>query len=364
MLLIKEIGGLFLWKLTECKFSYWNRNRWKSKDVGFYLNSILDDSKTVCVGPEGLIIIKENHKLFVKGHWFQDFEKYIRNSPLPATARHDDGGYWKSLIVKTNESSDLMGIIIMNSQDLTKDQLEDEKNKLREHFETSGLDYNLKSLYFHTWNGIEKMPYDLLFGEPYIIEEFDRFKLRISPESYLLANTYAARIIHDSLKKFCRVYESTTLLDISCGTGPISFSFSPHVKKCIGIDSCFQSIADAKYNAELNKEESVTFIHGNVEMVLPEIFEDNRDDLVAVINSSRTELNKTTFKFLRKCKHLKKIIFISTKPDVDIANFERLCRPAGKESYLGKYFVPLLAIPVDMFPQTKQYGLIMMFQRL
>ncbi|GFT88075.1 hypothetical protein TNCV_3718611 [Trichonephila clavipes] len=334
------------------------------KTVGFFIENLEGTSKNVCLSPDNLVIIKNNHKKFVK-----DFQHYIRNSPLPPNLELGDGGYWKSISMRSNMIGDMMGIIHVNQQGMSEKQIQLEKKNLQEYFEKNGQHYNLKSLYFQE-NFLSKAendqsPYELLFGDSCIIEELNGLRFRLSPQSFFSSNTYVAGPMFNALKQLCRVKDSTTVLDIFCGTGPLSLIFSPNVKKCIGFDTCSQSIEDAKYNSQLNNMFNTEFIHGRPETVLRDIFTcDYHSDLIAVINPSKFELSKTAARYLRECKYLKKVIYISAKPRTAVDNFIRLCKPAGPDSYLGKYFVPVFALPVDLCPQTEHYGLIMMFQRL
>ncbi|KAG8188454.1 hypothetical protein JTE90_008019 [Oedothorax gibbosus] len=334
------------------------------KTVGFFLEKQLDDVKFVCVSPEEVVIIKESHKEFLK-----DFQDYISHSSLSANLTLDDGGHWKSVLVRSNRAGDLMGIIIMNPQTLTKKELDLEKESLRKYFETVEKNYNLKSLYFQACSlskcSHDQAPFQLLYGDSSITEELNAMRFQISPESYFQSNTQAAESLYESVKKLCRVNESTTVIDIFSGTGPVSLTFAPHVKKCIGIEPCVQAYNDAKNNAVINNHHNVEFIHGSPDNLLREVlYQDYYNDLIVIINPSRVELSKAALRSLRECKYLKKIIFISNKPRSAVDNFIKLCKPSGADSYIGKYFVPLLAVPYDISPQTEHFGLIVMFQRL
>lgn len=50
----------------------------------------------------------------------QDFQTYIRQSPLPASKHYTDKGYWKNLIVRSNSVGDMMAIVIMHPQELSQ----------------------------------------------------------------------------------------------------------------------------------------------------------------------------------------------------------------------------------------------------
>ncbi|XP_055937393.1 tRNA (uracil-5-)-methyltransferase homolog B-like [Argiope bruennichi] len=339
------------------------------KTVGFYLEDPNDKSKIICVEPSELVIIKENHKKFAK-----DFERYIRNSPWVASTIHDDVGFWKSVKMKSNMDGDLMGIVSIHPRQLSQEELEEEKRKLCEYFTASGESYNLKSLYFQTcsdkkpqkynFKPPEEDPCELLFGDKHLVEQMDHLRLSISPESFFLPNTTVAASLYGALQKICRMHSSMSVLDIFCGVGAASLVFSNRVKKCIGVDTCFRNVADAVFNASKSGIENVEFLCKMPESVLHDINDfQYHEDLIAVISPARAELSLPVLKFLRRCKHLSKIIYITTKPRLAVDNFVRLCKPAASEGYLGKPFVPLIALPVDLLPQTEHYALAVVFQR-
>ncbi|KFM71441.1 tRNA (uracil(54)-C(5))-methyltransferase-like protein, partial [Stegodyphus mimosarum] len=262
-----------------------------------------------------------------------------------------------------------MAIVVMNPQILTKEELQIEKEKLKDYFSTITKTYNLISLYFQACSlsscSHEQAPFELLLGEPYIIEELNGLKLRISPESYFLTNTKIVESVNNTLLKLCKVKNSTTVIDVCCGTGPLSLAFSHKVKRCIGIDASAQAINDANVNAEANNKGNVDFIQGHVEHLLKMLLDDAfHEDLLVVINPSKINLSKAIVKSVRECKHLKKVVYISTKPQNSLDDFIQLCKPCGPHAQFGKPFFPILAVPVDFFPQTEHFGLILMLQRL
>ncbi|XP_054710847.1 tRNA (uracil-5-)-methyltransferase homolog B-like isoform X2 [Uloborus diversus] len=250
-----------------------------------------------------------------------------------------------------------------------KEEIQEQKEKLQEHFKSITKAYKLKSLYFqecpHSNCTHEQAPFELLFGDTYIMEELNGLDMQISPDSFLLSNTKAAESMYKALLKLCKVKKSTTFLDIYSGIGPLSMTFSPYVKECIGVEPCFQANQDAIVNAHLNAKSNVDFIRAQPEVVLSDILKENFfEDLVAVLNPSKVGISKNLITVLRECRHLKKIIYITTKPSSSMDNFVGLCQPCGPLRHLGKAFLPILALPVDLFPHTQHYGLVVMFQRL
>lgn len=65
---------------------------------------------------------------------------------------------------------------------------------------------------------------------------------------------------------------------------------------------------------------------------------------------------------LRRIDKLKRLIYISCNPQAALANFVQLGRPQSKNLF-GDPFVPVAAIPVDMFPHTNHCELIILFER-
>lgn len=66
---------------------------------------------------------------------------------------------------------------------------------------------------------------------------------------------------------------------------------------------------------------------------------------------------------LRRKLQLKKLVFISCDPKAAFKNFVDLTRPASK-TLSGDPFVPITALPVDLFPHTHHCELAIYFERL
>jgi len=190
-------------------------------------------------------------------------------------------------------------------------------------------------------------------------------KIHISPDSFFHSNTKAAESMFNSVFKLCRVKKSSTVLDISCGVGALSCLFSSRVKRCFGIDDSLQAIEDAKRNAVENNIQNAEFIYSRPESVIKDVLtKDYHEDLLVILNSSRCVINKPVIASLREFKSVDKIVFISNKPQTVVDNIVQLCRPCGPARSLGKAFLPILAVPVDLCPHTDHFGLVMMLQRL
>ena len=157
--------------------------------------------------------------------------------------------------------------------------------------------------------------------------------------------------------------KKTTLLDLCCGTGTLSTLMASHVKHVIGIDSSNSAIEDAKRNAAENNVRNATFLAGTVEEILPRLADENylTGNVVAVANPSRRGLHPNVIRTLRRMNYIQKLVYVSCKADGDaFNNFVLLCRPRSDS---GAPFVPVNAVPVDLFPHTPHCELVLSFER-
>ena len=66
---------------------------------------------------------------------------------------------------------------------------------------------------------------------------------------------------------------------------------------------------------------------------------------------------------IRKNKLIKKLIYVSCDPKAAMKNFLDLGRAASK-IYREEAFLPVKAIPVDLFPHTSHCELVIYFERI
>lgn len=65
---------------------------------------------------------------------------------------------------------------------------------------------------------------------------------------------------------------------------------------------------------------------------------------------------------LRRMTHLKRLVYLSCSPKAALQNFLSLSMAKSKTKQ-GAPFLPVKAVPVDMFPQTPHCELIVYFER-
>ncbi|CAG9561743.1 unnamed protein product [Danaus chrysippus] len=348
---------------NKCEFTVGIDDETGKPTVGFRLGSYV--TGTVGVAPvDSLIHISDKMKQSVL--LFQDF---VRKSNMSPFSPADYSGYWRYLTVReSTHNGDIMLIVAMYPQDLTNEKLEELKRQLIEHFSSEEAQAcGVKSVYFE---GITKKrlgedgskPIHLM-GSTHIVDTILGLQFRISPEAFFQINTAGANILYQSAIELSNVNDKSTLIDICCGTGTIGLCFAKHVGKVLGIELVSEAVNDAKFNAEWNSIDNCSFFSGRAEDVLPSVLaRATSDDVIAVVDPPRAGLHMRAVTQLRNTKKVSRLIYISCSPASAVKNFVDLSRPSSK-TLRGAAFVPVKAVPVDMFPYTKHVELAVLFER-
>ncbi|KAI8486889.1 tRNA (uracil(54)-C(5))-methyltransferase -B [Branchiostoma belcheri] len=314
----------------------------------------------ICVPADRCVNIPESHLQVARL-----YQQYIRSSPLPACILFHEGGHWREITVRTNMAGDKMVIITFFPADLSQEDMEAEKSKLVEFFiHGPGKVCNITSLEKTRSTHLEA-PFQLLHGEPYIYETCLGHRFRISPEAFFQTNTLGAEVLFQTIAEISGVTADTTLLDICCGTGTIGIVLANSVKKVIGVEVASQAVEDAHVNAVLNDVDNAEFICGKAETVLPRLIPElqNTPEVVAVVDPARKGLNPRVTGAIRNCPSLNRLVYVSCKPRGEtMRNFIELCSPPT-DKVQGPPFVPVRAVPIDMFPHTSHIELVVLFER-
>ncbi|XP_030019825.2 tRNA (uracil-5-)-methyltransferase homolog A [Manduca sexta] len=349
---------------NKCEFTVGIDEETQLPTVGARLGSYVTGK--VGVGPvQHLTHISEKTKSAVL--YFQEF---VRSSNLAPFSPADYSGYWRFLTVRhSTYNDDVMLIIHMHPQDMSEEELDKVKKDLVEHFSSEkAVACGIKSLYFELVTkrrvGEEASKPVHLMGATHIIDTILGKQFRISPEAFFQINTAGAEILYQSAIDLSKVDKESTVVDICCGTGTIGLCFAQHCSKVLGIELVPEAVKDAKANTELNKIENCDFFTGKAEDNLPSVLArvTKGSDVIAIVDPPRAGLHMRAVTQLRNTRSVKRLIYISCSPSSAVKNFVDLARPSSK-TLRGAPFVPVTAVPVDMFPLTKHVELVVLFQR-
>ena len=348
------------------EFSIWPGIDDNAKTVGFFVGQPSKHDRVVCVEPDQLIITKQSHIDLAK-----KFQQYLRDvSPLDVCQNYGVGGHWRRLHIRSNRQNDQhMLTAILHPQNLDDNELREEMTRIQDYFAD---DPRVSSLYFHATRHTRSThtknePYYHLAGDQTITEQLFDKTFVISPDSFFQVNTLAAEMLYRQIMTEMNLTKKTTVLDLCCGTGTLAILLSDQVRKVIAIDSSESAIADAKKNAEMNGVKNVEFITGTVEQELSRLQSESylKTPVVAVANPSRRALHPHVIRTMRQMSFINRLVYVSCKPQGDaLRNFVQLCSSVTNDRYNDKSpFIPINAIPVDLFPHTEHCELIVTFER-
>lgn len=247
----------------------------------------------------------------------------------------------------------------------------------------------------------------------------------IGPLSFFQTNILACEVLYTKALDLLNPAPGSLLLDVCCGTGTIGMCASRKFRdlQVVGIDIVEQAIENAKSNCVLNGIDSASYIAGRAENVLPPLIDaltevmkaknqngDTRTspiqtapptaataafpeiqqiadrmltlqsgaaaaaaaprELCALVDPPRSGLHSTVLAALKSCPLLDRLLYISCNPDSLAENLAMLCHPRKGLSFHEIHtlkiepFVPVKAIPVDMFPYTYHCEVVILLERL
>ncbi|CAJ0747843.1 11876_t:CDS:10 [Entrophospora sp. SA101] len=246
---------------NKCEFTI-GLNLDKEKTVGFLLGAYKDGLVSV-LEPNKTIHVSDVAKKLAKG-----MQDYVRNSQYDIYDR------------RTKQ-------VQLHPQNLTEEQLGQEKIKLTNYFQafSKNENFNLTCLLIQLFDGVsngmsDKVPYELLYGTSYIHEEMMNCRFRVSPLAFFQTNTAAAEVLYNQ----CRT------IGIA-----LSKKLGNKIKGVIGIELSTEAIEDAKINSILNGIENAEYIVGPVENNLRTLnnFNNSRPgSLIAILDPPRAGVHK------------------------------------------------------------------------
>lgn len=296
-----------------------------------------------------------------------EFEKFVRDSGLAPYSPVSHEGVWRQLNVRTTRNKDILIVPVIHPQEMSREELDALKKKIVEYFtEGPGQVLGITSIFFKSYG--QKEPGDEdesehLWGEEHIYETILDKRFRVSPEAFLQVNTTGAELLYDKIGELAELDGTSAILDICCGTGTIGISLAERCLKVYGIELVEKAADDARFNAEENGLENIVVFTGKAEENMPVLVQNcTKVNVVGIVDPPRAGLNGNVVFGLRKCDNMKHLVYVSCDPTVASKNFINLGRPQSKQ-YKGEFFIPLRAIPVDLFPHTPHYELVILFER-
>jgi len=309
------------------------------------------------------------------------FEKLVQVSTIPPYSSLDRSGNWRNLMLRTSrgsqegvqEISQIMAVAVVDPQNLTSSAIDQLRSDLKDFFQPGGKgggsDCGVTSLFIQLAparreSGKSEPAPELLFGPTTIQETLLGRKFNISPQAFFQVNTLAAEVLYRTVGDVAELTKKTSLVDVCCGTGTIGICLADRAGQVVGVEIVQEAVRDAIRNAEINKVNNCKFFAGKAEDILSNILRDvDSKEVVAIVDPPRAGLHPRALAAIRNTPSIQRLVYVSCDAKNAMKNFVDLSRPPSKTAK-GDPFLPTKIVPVDLFPHTRGFELVLLFERV
>lgn len=183
---------------------------------------------------------------------------------------------------------------------------------------------------------------EILAGQPYITDNLEGLKLRLSPSAFSQINPAQTAVLYRKVSEYAALTGRETVIDAYSGVGSIALFLARSVKRVVGLESVKAAVTDATRNAALNNIDNASFRAGRVETLLPQILRDGPLPDLVILDPPRRGCHPNVLQAMTE--HLiPRLIYVSCDPGT-------LARDLG--ILAGHGYRLRVVQPVDMFPHT------------
>ena len=154
----------------------------------------------------------------------------------------------------------------------------------------------------------------ILYGPGFIYERVDKYKFKISPQSFFQVNTKGMEILYKKALEASNIKKTDIVIDAYCGVGTISIFASQYAKHVYGVELNKNAILDAKINQKINNINNITFIADDATNYMTKLARVREHVDVVLMDPPRDGSTKA---FIDAIKYLgaRKVVYVSCNPD-------------------------------------------------
>ena len=336
---------------NKLEFSFSNR-RWllpeevktdvpaEKNALGFHMAGRFDrilDITECHLQPDPSNAIRNNLRMFALKH----------KLPFYDPVEHE--GFMRNVMIRTSNTGGIM-VVVQFARPRHED-IELVLNHLKESFpQISSLQYIINSKLNDTIYDQEVICYH---GQPFIEEEMEGLKFRISAKSFFQTNSEQAYTLYKFTREFAGLSGNEVVYDLYTGTGTIAQFIAKNAAKVVGIESVPEAIEDAKANAERNGLSNLSFFAGDMRKILTaEFIAENGQPEVVITDPPRAGMHPDVVNTLLAAAP-QRIVYVSCNPATQARDLQLM-----SEAYEVK-----IVQPVDMFPHTHHIENIVLLER-
>lgn len=330
-----------------------SNNKWFTKEE---INSGEKFSMTNAVGfhlPGRYDKILDINKCWLQeepGNEIRNFiRKYAEERKLSFYNTKEHKGFLRNLIIRNSSLNELMVILVFGEDDKKESEL-----LLKElNINFPSINSLLYSINLKKNDSLYDQEIICFSGQDHIKERLEDLEFKISPKSFFQTNTEQVLKLYDKVREFAGLTSEETVYDLYTGTGSIAIFLSRYARNIVGIEAVADAIADAEYNAAINKIKNTKFYTGDIKDILNEDFllKHGRPDVI-ISDPPRAGMHTDVLESILKTS-ADKIIYVSCNPATQARDME----------ILGKSYKVSRIQAIDMFPHTHHVESIVVLER-
>ncbi|MFN1833767.1 23S rRNA (uracil(1939)-C(5))-methyltransferase RlmD [Balneola sp. MJW-20] len=183
---------------------------------------------------------------------------------------------------------------------------------------------------------------NVIHGPGYIVDKIGDYTFKIHPNAFFQTNTKQAETLYSVARDYAELKDGDVIYDLYCGVGTLSLFVSPKAKKVVGIELVDVAIENARFNAEENEIDNVSFVLGDMKDVFTtEMTEEYGAPDVLITDPPRAGMHQDVVERLIELK-VPRLVYVS-------CNSSTMARDL---KLLSECYEVQEVQPVDMFPQT------------
>lgn len=271
-----------------------------------------------------------------------DVRNFIKNHAISKSYSfynaREQQGFLRNMIVRTSSIGQIMLIVVFGYDDRAAIN-ELLSAVMRKFPEITSLQLIINE---KVNDSISDLDVELFAGVPWIDEEMEGLKFRISPKSFYQTNSKQAYELYKVVRNFADLSGKELVYDLYTGTGTIANFIASKASKVVGIEYVEDAIKDAQVNSDVNGIKNTDFFAGDMKDVLTDEFvAKHGSPEVMVIDPPRAGMHQNVIDvILRAAPRL--IVYVSCNPATQARDL----------ALLDKDYKVMEIQPVDMFPHT------------
>ena len=190
-------------------------------------------------------------------------------------------------------------------------------------------------------------------GEPFITEEMEGLKFRITPKSFYQTNSKQAHTLYEKVREFAGLTGNELVYDLYTGLGTIAQFVAKEAGNVVGIEAVPEAIEAARENARMNEIGNVSFHAGDMKDLFREDFlRTHGIPEVVITDPPRDGMHKDVVAQLLSISP-SRIVYVSCNSATQARDL----------ALMNEAYEVIRVQPVDMFPQTHHVENIVLLQR-